>query len=181
MQWVGRRRGAGSERRRSQSASSSAQETSADSGQAAPSPGKDYPVAAEGKAVPEDSLGTQEGMGFTFSLTTVKRISDDRVMVQGVLDGKDASPNRFGQLREDGYNDHRRNEFAAVTVMKKGDPTVYLPVRDADKRCLCTNIPVGEMRKKNAVQVLMSAPKGEDTLTITVQGIGTFPDVKVSS
>jgi hypothetical protein len=156
----------------------------------AANPGTAYPVAPSATPSAEPALGTKQARdGWVFTLTGVRRVADDRIVVEGSLDGSKATTN-FSVWTEPGYQTLKdangsvsspiNGEFSAVQVTSPGDATVYLTVRDKNNLCLCTRLGAAGGSASMPVYVTMSAPAGADTVTVSVTGAGTFANQKVS-
>ncbi|WP_426562838.1 hypothetical protein ACPPVT_18480 [Angustibacter sp. McL0619] len=165
---------------------------SSPSGSSSPAanPGTAYPVGPTATPSAEPALGTKQARdGWVFTLTGVRRVADDRIVVEGSLDGSKATTN-FSVWTEPGYQTLKdangavsspiNGEFSAVQLTTAGDASVYLPVRDKNNICLCTRLGAAGGSASMPVYVTMSAPKGTDQVTVNVTGAGTFANQKVT-
>lgn len=152
-------------------------------------PGRAYPVPASATPSPAPALATRHARdGWVFTLSSVRRVADDRIVVEGALDGTNATSN-FSVWTESGFRtlkdrggavtDGLNGEFSAVSLSVAGDATTYLPVRDQDNLCLCTRLGPVTVKGTTPVYVVMSAPKAADEVTLAVSGAGTFPKLRV--
>lgn len=172
------------------SASPGASSSSSSGSSGSVEPGTAYPVPPSATPSAEPALATKQARdGWVFTLSAVRRVADDRIVVEGALDGSKATSN-FSVWTESGFKtlkdrggavtDGLNGEFSAVSLSVAGDPTTYLPVRDQDNLCLCTRLGPVSVKGATPVYVVMSAPKGASTVTVAVSGAGTFPGLTVS-
>ena len=139
---------------------------------------KEFPLGAATRPEPQ-VVETKTGDGTSFGLVSVVRISPDRVVLSGVLTVE--SPVRIGDDAEAGYvRLVRGGDFSRVVLTMPGDAaTEYLPVRDAQGDCLCSQIRPGFDNYELPVSVVMSAPTGATSVDVNVERVGTFSNVPV--
>jgi len=163
---------------------SSGGDSSKDSPSASPSSSvplnKDYDLGGLTRPQPT-IIETKTDKGQSFGLTSIVRVGEDRVVVSGVL--TPANPIMVGTDAEAGFLEMAKGgDFSAVTLAKPGDTeTTYLPVRDADGRCLCSSVRPGFDGKPIPVSIVVSAPKDLTVVDLTVGPVGTFTGVKIAA
>ncbi len=164
-------------------------DTAAGTATAAPEVELDVPYPAPADAARElpsggESLTSEEGHEFT--LSGVHRLADDRVVVTGVL-GLDPSVGTDFVI--DGFEEpalrhasSSGSEFAPFELSVSGDSATYLPVRDADDRCLCSVVRSGfqDEGEAMAVMTVMSAPSDAGTVDLAVAGFGEISGAEVT-
>ena len=120
--------------------------------------------------------------GEYFVLTGLRRLGKDRVVVEGRARGSDRAGG-WGFFNEPGYGGRSYGfggDFAGVSLSRKGDPAVYLPVRNADRSCLCSGFPANHtMSEELGVYVVVSAPEADDGYTLTVNKLGSISGLTV--
>jgi hypothetical protein len=150
-----------------------------------------YPAAPTATAHPADVIATKKGSsGWSMALTGVRRVGDQRIVVEAVLDGSHASQNLvpfaepgFTQLKDASGQVTQviNGEFSGVTLTVPGDDATYLPLRDRDNVCLCTRLGSSLADPTSVpVFVYLTAPPQASTVDLKVNGIGTFTKVQVS-
>ncbi|KNX38347.1 hypothetical protein [Luteipulveratus halotolerans] len=155
---------------------------------AAPAPAGDpqaggaYLQVEPGSASTQPVIATKSKGGSSFTLTAVRRIGPDRVVVEGLASR--SQPNAFN---EQGYFGAEHpidggGHFGGLSLKRSGDTSTYLPVRSQDRTCQCT-VFHPELEKPGTpepVYVVMSAPAGAGPVTVTVDAVGTFSNVPIS-
>ncbi|WP_370891477.1 OmpA family protein [Janibacter sp. GXQ6167] len=142
------------------------------------SPGTDYALPTKETRPEPEVVETKTKGDSAFSLVSVVRIADDRVVLSGVL--TPADPVDIGINAEPGYVTLvRGGDFSSVELTAKGDDLTYLPVRNADGDCLCSSVRPGFEGAQLPVSVVMSAPKDATTVDLTIAPFGTFAGVEV--
>lgn len=151
-----------------------------------------YPVAPTASATPLPALGTHSNKQWTLALTAVRRAGPDAIVVEGVLTPVERSV--FTEFTEQGFEYRRRTapagsgtiatrEFSAVRLSVRGDKTAYLPMRDPEGACACTEVYSSGIApdQGQGVYVYMTAPPPDAAaVDVFVKGFPTFRDVPVS-
>lgn len=139
------------------------------------------PYSLEGmKPSPRKAIATVKGAdGWVFTLTAVRRTAPNAVVVEGLLDGTKATKSGVADWK-DSRSTSRYNTFSGVSLMRDGDPTTYLPLRDKVDNCLCTSLPL-DFQQPFPVFVVLSAPAENDRITVFFSTAAPIGPLEVTS
>lgn len=171
------------------SAQPSAETSSSADAPSAAGPGEQasaYPAPASASPSPLPDLGTRRAGDLTLTLNAVRRASPDAVVVEATLAASSNIPlfdlaEPGFKLREVDGEQPNTYEFSAVTLAAPGDPQVYLPLRDDQGSCACTQgIQFLDGGQTMGVYTYVTAPDDASTVTVNVTPFAPFPDVRVT-
>ena len=106
-------------------------------------------------------------------------MADDRVVVEGLLDGTSVPTSAVGDWNDQRSTVRQGSSFAGLSLMRAGDSTTYLPVADAKGRCLCTPFPV-RWQSSFPVFVVMTAPREDDQISLLLNAGGSIGPLEVT-
>jgi hypothetical protein len=145
-----------------------------------------FPVAPSASPSPLPVIGSATSKKWTFTLNAVRRTGPAQLVVEGTLTS--AERQLMSGFAEHGFETYRKDgenlsnwDFSGVRLSVPGDDTVYLPMRDAEGRCACTQSYVSGVDAGDSVgvYVIMTTPENASAVTVRIQGFPPFRDVAV--